>query len=125
MRPITSRPCVSDNRSVRGGSYRLFDLMVIGAMLIGLTVIGLAGVMVIRPIKVSNISGRDIGQSPENSKISENIIDYYPGVLGQLRLARGFKWPDGTKPDCPGLPVSGQSGHPLLPGRDAELLDGF
>jgi hypothetical protein len=62
-------------------------LTVIGAILIGLVVIGLAGAMVIRPLKVSNnfenISGRDSGQ---DSKISENL-GYYQGFLGIYRLA--------------------------------------
>ena len=53
------------------GGYRAWA--VIGAILIGLAVIGLAGAMVIRPLKVSNnfenIGGRDPGQdskSPTN-----------------------------------------------------------
>lgn len=67
---------------------------VIGAILIVLGVIGLAGALVIRPIKVSkiseNISGRDlagqvIDQDPEIQKIINN---YYPGVIGGLRMAR-------------------------------------
>jgi len=59
-------------------------LTVIGAILIGLSVIGLAGAMVIRPLEVSkiseNITGRDPGQV---SKIPEN---YYQGFLGMYRL---------------------------------------
>lgn len=81
---------------------------VIGAILIVLGVIGLAGALVIRPIKVSkiseNISGRDLaGQvmGPGSvSEISENFIDpttiginYYPGVLGLRRLGRGLHPP--------------------------------
>jgi hypothetical protein len=51
--------------------------------------------------------GRDIIGPGQNSKISENFQNpdyyregYYPGVLGQLRLAR--------------------TGSPLAPGRDIE-----
>jgi hypothetical protein len=47
-------------------------------------VIGLAGAMVISPLKVSNnfenISGRDPGQ------VSENNENYYQGFLGMYRL---------------------------------------
>ena len=62
-------------------------MTVIGAILIGLVVIGLAGAMVIGLFKVSNkienISGRDSGRV---SKISENL-GYYQGFLGIYRLA--------------------------------------
>lgn len=97
MSPITSQSSVS-YRTVRLGGYRLLDLQVIGAMVLCLFVIGLAGAMVIRPIEVSkisdNITGRDgAGQA---SKISENFSETettiqvynYPGVLGLLRLGR-------------------------------------
>ena len=59
--------------------------MVIVAILIGLSVIGLAGAMVIMHFKVSNkfenIIGRDSG-----GQISENNENYYQGFLGMYRL---------------------------------------
>jgi hypothetical protein len=70
---------VTDNRKYyRAGGYRLFDFMVIGTIVICLFVIGLAGAMVIRPIKVSNIC-----ETTDNTT--------HIGVLGMLRMARtGF-----------------------------------
>ena len=79
-------------------------MTVIGAILIGLLVIGLAGAMVIRPFEVSkiseNISGRDSGQ---DSKISENP-GYYQGFLGVYRMAHTRTWSgrdmDGLYGEC-------------------------
>ena len=71
MRPITPQPKCSI--IVRGwaGGYRTFT--VIGAILIGLVVIGLAGAMVIGLFKVSNkienIIGRD-SRGPDPGKSS-------------------------------------------------------
>jgi hypothetical protein len=65
---------------------------VIGAMLIGLGVIGLSGAIVIRPLKISeNITGQDLGG--RSSEISQKFENYYPGegeggLLGMLRMAR-------------------------------------
>ena len=92
MSPITSQSSVS-YRTVRLGGYRLLDLAVIGAMVICLFVIGLAGAMVIRPIEVSkiseNITGRDMaGQAPQVTGPSY-YPDYYPGgLLALLRVSR-------------------------------------
>ena len=74
MSPITSQSSVS-YRTVRLGGYRLLDLAVIGAMVICLFVIGLAGAVVIRPIEISNIS-----ETTDNTS--------HGGVLGMLRMAR-------------------------------------
>ena len=92
MRPITPQPlCPVIVRGWAGG-YRAWAL--IGAILIGLAVIGLAGAMVIMHFKVSNkfenISGRDPGQS---SEINKNINGYYQGgdrggILDMIRMAR-------------------------------------
>ncbi len=92
MRPITPQPlCPIIVRGWAGG-YRTF--MVIVAILIGLSVIGLAGAMVIGLFKVSNkfenISGRDSGRV---SKIPENINGYYQGgdrggILDMIRMGR-------------------------------------
>lgn len=82
---------------------------VIGAILIVLGVIGLAGALVIRPIKVSKISensrGRDMtqvsqltGQSKENQKIINN---YYPGVIQMLRMARTGPQSSGRDAETP------------------------
>ena len=69
-------------------------MTVIGAILIGLSVIGLAGAMVIRPYKVSkiseNISGRD--SAGQVSKISENPENYYQGVIGLYRMSHRGGW---------------------------------
>jgi len=91
MRPITPQPKCSI--IVRGwaGGYR--TLMVIGAMLTGLLVIGLAGSMVIGPTKVSNkfenITGPDshkeISKISETGQLSDN---YQGGLLDMLRMAR-------------------------------------
>jgi len=85
MRPITPQPlCPIIVRGWAGG-YR--TLIVIGAILIGLVVIGLAGAMVIRPLEVSKISENIIGRDPgQDSKISENP-GYYQGFLGIYRMA--------------------------------------
>jgi hypothetical protein len=79
--------------------------MVIGAMVICLFVIGLAGAMVIRPIEVSkiseNITGRDLaGRAPQVTG-PNNYPDYYPGgILDMLRTARtGYKSPLGRDLD--------------------------
>ena len=71
MRPVTSQShrFLSDAVGYGAGSYRTWA--VIGAILIGLAVIGLAGAMVIDPLKVSNnienINGRDsAGRNPGN-----------------------------------------------------------
>lgn len=82
MRPITSQSLCPIIVRGRAGGYRAWAVM--GFMLIGLAVIGLAGAMVISPLKVSkiseNISGRDPGQ------VSEKNENYYQGFLGMYRL---------------------------------------
>ena len=65
------------------GGYRA--LIVIGAILIGLVVIGLAGAMVIRPYEVSKISENIIGRDP-GGQVSEIPENYYQGFLGMYRL---------------------------------------
>ena len=100
MSPVTCQSRVH-YRSVRLAGYRVLAFWVIGAILIVLGVIGLAGALVIRPIKVSkiseNITGRDsAGQvmSTESSPVMRP--DYYRGyyqgapygLLGMLRMAR-------------------------------------
>ena len=89
MRPITPQPLCPIIVRGRAGGYRAWA--VIGAILIGLAVIGLAGAMVISPLKVSNnienISGRDPGQVSKFSEIPENNMGYYQGVLGMYRMA--------------------------------------
>jgi len=97
MSPITSQSSVS-YRTRRLGGYRLLDLAVIGAMVICLFVIGLAGAMVIGRSKISQISENITGQDGAGraSKISENFSETettiqvynYPGVLGLIRLGR-------------------------------------
>lgn len=111
MRPITPQPlCPIIVRGWAGG-YRAWA--VIGAILIGLAVIGLAGALVIMHFKVSNnfenISGRDPGRV---SKIPENINGYYQGgdrggILDMMRMAqRSPRALDGIQnggQDAPGL----------------------
>lgn len=111
MRPITPQPlCPIIVRGWAGG-YRAWA--VIGSMLIGLAVIGLAGAVVIMHFKVSNkfenISGRDPGQV---SQINKNINGYYQegdrkGILDMLRMAqRSPRALDGIQnggQDAPGL----------------------
>ena len=92
MSPITSQSSVS-YRTVRLGGYRLLDLAVIGAMVICLFVIGLAGAMVIGRSKVSkiseNITGRDMaGQALQVTGPDYYREVYYPGgILGLLRVS--------------------------------------
>lgn len=101
MRPVTSQSPVSDNRSGGAGSYRSFMLWaILIGLLINLLLIGLV-------IYYGTGQNLDIIEPGQNSKISENFQNpdyylggYYPGVLGQLRLAR--------------------TGSPLVPGRDIE-----
>lgn len=92
MRPITPQPKCSI--IVRGwaGGYR--TLIVIGAILIGLMVIGLAGAMVIGRFKVSKISENISGRDPAGqvSKISENPENYYQGVIGLYRMSHKGGW---------------------------------
>ena len=92
MSPITSQSSVS-YRTVRLGGYRLLDLQVIGAMVICLFVIGLAGAMVIRPIEVSKISENIIGQDGAGQALEVTGPSYYPdyypgGLLALLRVSR-------------------------------------
>ena len=101
MRPVTSQSPVSNNRSVGAGSYRAFMIWaILIGLLINLLFIGLI-------LYYGTGQNLDIIEPGQNSKISENFQnpdyyrgDYYPGVLGQLRLAR--------------------TGSPLVPGRDIE-----
>ena len=80
MRPIVPpAPVHSVIRLVGAGGYRmLLACQVIGAILITLGVIGLAGSMVIRtPKNFDNSLGRDGIQTQTNKN---NSKDYYPGV---------------------------------------------
>ena len=91
MRPVTPQPkCPIIVRGWAGG-YRAWA--VIGAILIGLMVIGLAGAMVIRPLKVSNnsenITGLD-GTWNGFTEISENNENYYQGFLGLYRKGHSY-----------------------------------
>ena len=94
MSPITSQSSVS-YRTVRLGGYRLLDLQVIGAMVICLFVIGLAGAVVIGRSKVSkiseNITGRDGTQTSQvtgqPTNFTKNYSDYYPGLIGLRRMS--------------------------------------
>ena len=116
MRPITPQPKCPIIVRGRAGGYR--TLLVIWAILIGLSVIGLAGAMVIMHFKVSNkfenISGRDSGRV---SKIPENINGYSQGgdrggILDMMRMARRSpKALDGI-----------QKGKIDIPGLDIEIL---
>ena len=102
MRPITPQPLCPIIVRCEAGGYRAW--FVIGAILIGLAVIGLAGAMVISPLKVSNnienISGRDPGR---DSKINKNP-GYYQGILGMYRIANTRTGPgrdmDGLYGEC-------------------------
>ncbi len=104
MSPITSQPRVS-YRTVRLGGYRTLDLQVIGAMVICLFVIGLAGAVVIGRHKVSKISeniiGRDLGGRALQVTGPSYYPDYYPGgILDMLRKVRtGYKSPLGRDMD--------------------------
>ena len=109
MRPITPKPKCPIIVRGRAGGYRAWA--VIGAILIGLVVIGLAGAMVIRYQKVSNkfenIIGRDSGQDSNFSEIPENNMGYYQGVLGMYYMAhtrgssgRDLGWVSGRYMDC-------------------------
>ena len=107
MRPITPQPLCPIIVRGRAGGYRAWA--VIGAILIGLAVIGLAGAMVISPIKVSNISetfmGLDgIGQVSNFIEISE------PGQLSAYYQVPGW--------DHGGWELANA-------GRDLEILDGI
>ena len=83
MRPITPQSlCPIIVRGWAGG-YRAWA--VIGAILIGLVVIGLAGAMVISPLKVSKISENISGRDPAG-QVSEIPENYYQGFLGMYRL---------------------------------------
>jgi hypothetical protein len=81
MRPITPRPSVYAYRTCPGGGYRA--LQVIGATIIALAVIGLAGGLVIHRSHnsfkfLNNLKGQDVaGQNLANPK--ENNNNYYPG----------------------------------------------
>ena len=94
MSPVTCQSRVH-YRSVRLAGYRVLAFWVIGAILIVLGVIGLAGALVIKPIKVSKISENSRGRSlpgrdlaGQSSNKFNNFGDNYQGVLGKLRLVR-------------------------------------
>ena len=92
MRPITpsSRPVTDNRMSYRAGGYRaLWWILVTGLCLLGLY----WGVIRLTQT-VSRISENITGQKKE-------VMGYYPGVLGQYRLAKGYVYPstDGTQ-DC-------------------------
>ena len=83
MRPITpsSQPVTDNRKYYRAGGYRaLWWLLVTG-----LCIIGLYWGVIRLTQTVSEISENITGQ---DSKISENIQNYYPGVLGLYRIAR-------------------------------------
>ena len=92
MSPITSQSSAS-YRTRRLGGYRLLDLQVIGAMVICLFVIGLAGAMVIGRSKVSKISENITGQDGTGQALEVTGPDYYRevyypgGILGLLRVS--------------------------------------
>ena len=87
MRPVTPQPPVVDNRSGYGaGGYRAFLIMLI---LIGLCIMGLCYgfIRLSQTIsKISENSGRNI--SGPDSQIYKNYKNYYPGVIGMLRIRR-------------------------------------
>jgi hypothetical protein len=91
MRPITPQPLCPIIVRCEAGGYRAWA--VIGAILIGLSVIGLAGAMVIRPLEVSNnsenITGLD-GTWNGSTEISENNENYYQGFLGLYRKGHSY-----------------------------------
>ena len=97
-------------------------MTVIGAILIGLVVIGLAGAMVIGLFKVSNkfenINGRDSGRV---SKIPENSENYYQGVIGLYRMSHRGGWTGsrtGYNLDC-------TDGMQNWPPQELNCTDGF
>lgn len=92
MSPITSQSSAS-YRTRRLGGYRLLDLQVIGAMVICLFVIGLAGAVVIGRSKVSKISDNITGQDGAGRALQVTGTSYYPdyypgGLLALLRVSR-------------------------------------
>jgi hypothetical protein len=90
MRPITRQSC-EYYQPVRLAGYRVLAFWVIGAAVITLGVIGLAGALVIRPLNVSKISVNNIGQDPtgQDLELINSLEDhgYYQGLLGELRRA--------------------------------------
>ena len=91
MRPITPRPSVSIIGELLGGGYRAFQ--VIGAVLITLFVIGLAGGLAMSH-NSNKISNNFRGQDGDGQDLE--LIDgldghgYYQGLLGELRRARSL-----------------------------------
>jgi hypothetical protein len=83
MRPITpsSRPVTDNRMSYRAGGYRALWWVLVT----GLCIIGLYWGVIRLTQTVSEISENITGQ---DSKISENIQNYYPGVLGLYRISR-------------------------------------
>lgn len=110
MRLITPQSPVSDNCEGGAGGYRalLFNRVT------GLVVIGLVCAILMGLYEVSDKFETFTGQ---DSKISEKIKNYYPGVLGMLRRAR-----TGSKPPF-GQDLYGQDGE--LPGRGLDRINGF
>jgi hypothetical protein len=86
MSPITSQSSAS-YRTRRLGGYRLLDLAVIGAIVICLFVIGLAGAMVIGRSKVSKIYDNITGQALEVTGPDYYRVYYPGGILGLLRVS--------------------------------------
>ena len=90
MSPVTCQSRVH-YRSVRLAGYRVLAFWVIGAILIVLGVIGLAGALVIRPVKVSKISENILGRDLAGPDSQVMGPDYYPvGILGWMRMAKNL-----------------------------------
>lgn len=113
MRPVTPQPQVFNNRSGYGaGGYRAFLIICI---LTGLCIIGLCYGFIRLSQTISNNSENVSGQDATGpvSNFSENYGNYYPGVIGLLRLRNNSKsfW-TGFK-DC-----TQNCQPPWTPGRD-------
>lgn len=85
MRPITPQSPVANNCKIGAGGYRTFlDLRVIGAIIIGLSIIGLAGAMVIDhqnftkfPITLDGTGTRPATCPGQDKEKNNKIIDHY------------------------------------------------
>ena len=78
MRPIAPQSPVSHNRDGAGG-YRMFMFW---GVLIGLIV------NIILTLLIIFADGGQVSKISKNSQNHDYYRNYYPGVLGQLRLAR-------------------------------------
>ncbi len=121
MRPIAPQSPVSHNRDGAGGYRMLYILMVIGfiicLVIIGLSISSCNSMLIDHSSKISNNSGRD-SQGPDPGPKNQN---YYPGLLGKLRLIRRTGYGREGLLELYGQDLKTWTGYSGLYGQDTKL----